>query len=174
MQFKRSGVTTYVRVDGDLPTGGWGGLAYAHPQTTGGSIWAPIMEKAYAFFRSAGNTYSSLNLGWTGAAFSDLGVMTTTFSATASSVFSQITTALAANKAVAAITNTTINNGAPIIGSHAYTIVATSIENGIQFLTLRNPWGYDGAGNDGNSADALVKITLAQFQSCFTAGSIQA
>jgi len=174
VQFKRSGVTTYVRVDGDLPTGGWGGLAYAHPLTTGSAMWAPIMEKAYAFFRSAANTYSSLGLGWTGAAFSDLGVMTTTFNTSSpASVFNQITTALAGNKAVAAITNSTITNGAPIIGSHAYTVVATSIENGIQYLTVRNPWGYDGAGSDANTSDGLVKITLAQFQSCFSAGSIQ-
>src|SRR5206468_3855473 len=65
VQFKRAGVTSFVRVDGDLPTGGWNGLAYAHPLTTGSAIWAPLMEKAYAYFRSAGNTFSSLNLGWT-------------------------------------------------------------------------------------------------------------
>lgn len=29
-------------------------------------------------------------------------------------------------------------------------------------VVLRNPWGYDGAGNDSNTADGLVTVTGAQ------------
>src|SRR5262249_21739985 len=132
-------------------------------------------EKAYAYFRTGANTYNSLNAGWTGSVFSDLGVMTTTFtvsSANMNSVFNQLTTALAAGKAVAAVTNTNIASGIPIIGSHAYTVVSTSVDSGVQYVTVRNPWGIDGAGNDGNPNDGLVRITLSQFASAFAAGSV--
>jgi len=72
VQFGGGSTPTYVRVDGDLPTGPFSGLNYAHP-SAGGPIWASVMEKAYAFYRTGSATYSSLNSGWTGAAFSDLG-----------------------------------------------------------------------------------------------------
>jgi len=171
VQFKRAGVTTFVRVDGDLPAAGWGGLLYAHP-TSGGPIWQAIIEKAYAYYRTNSNTYNSLNWGWTGSAFGDLGVFTSTFSATSASVFNTLATAIAAGKPTAAITNTTITGGASVIGSHAYTVVATSTVSGVQWITLRNPWGFDGIGNDGNASDGIVKVTLAQFMANFSAGSI--
>jgi hypothetical protein len=173
VEFNRGGNNpTYLRVDGDFAGGGWGGVAYAHPQWGGGAIWATVFEKAYAFYRYGQNTYSSLNYGWTGAVFYDLGVPVTSFYSGTSNLFNVLTTALANHKAVAAITNTSISN-APIIGSHAYSVVATSVESGVQYVTVRNPWGVDGAGSDSNTQDGLVKITLAQFVTCFSSGSIQ-
>jgi hypothetical protein len=160
-------------VDGDLPTGSWSGLNYEHP-TTGGPIWGAIFEKAYAFFCNGGNTYNSIDTGFTGKAFYNLGVATTTFYASSPSVFNTLTTALANHKAVAAETATTITSGTPLIGSHAYTIAATSVDaNGTQYLTVRNPWGDDGMGSDVDPPDGLVTLTLAQFQSNFSIGSIQ-
>jgi hypothetical protein len=53
-------------------------------------------------------------------------------------------------------------------------VVAATVENGTQYVTVRNPWGYDGAGSDSNVTDGFVKITLAQFQAAFSAGSIMA
>jgi hypothetical protein len=175
VQFQRNGTTSYVRVDGDLPAGYFDGLAYAHP-TNGGPMWTAIMEKAYALFRTGANTYDSLNWGWTGTTFSDFGVGSFMFSSSngATSIWTQLTTALAGKKAVAAITNGTIASSAPLIGSHAYSVVSTSIIGGVQYLTLRNPWGIDGAGNDSNPNDGLVQVTLAQFQANFSAGSISA
>jgi hypothetical protein len=163
---------TYVRVDGDMAAGGWSGLAYAHPQP-GGPIWAEIFEKAYAFYRSGQNTYASLNSGWTGTVFYDMGISITGFSSMQSNIFSQITTALANHKAVAAVTNGSIPAGIPIIASHAYSVVSTSVVGGVDYITVRNPWGVDGAGNDSNTQDGLVTITLAQFGQAFTSGSIE-
>ena len=113
VQFKRMGVTTYVRVDGDLPEASWGGLLYNSPSGNG-AIWASVMEKAYAFFRTGAGTYASLNSGWTGSVYSDLGVANTTFSTSGNgtALFNTITQALANNKAVSIITNTTILGGA--------------------------------------------------------------
>ena len=172
VQFKRGGTTSYVRVDANFPDAPWGGLYYAHPQS-GGAIWAEVMEKAYAFFRSGAGTYASLNSGWTGSVFGDLGVSTNTFNTGGSGLFNQLTTAVNAGKAVAAITVSTMPSGIPIIGSHAYSVVATSVVSGVQFVTVRNPWGFDGAGSDSDTSDGLVTITMAQFNQAFTAGSIQ-
>ncbi len=173
VEFNRGGSSpTYVRVDGDMAAGGWSGLAYAHPKQ-GGPIWAEIFEKAYAFYRYGQNTYASLNNGWTGSVFYDMGISITGFTSTQSNIFSQITTALANHKAVAAVTNTSISASIPIIASHAYSVVATSVVGGVDYLTVRNPWGVDGAGNDSNTGDGLVTITLAQFGLAFSSGSIQ-
>ncbi len=172
VQFMRNNTPTYVRVDADMPVANWGGLLYDSP-SNGGAMWSAIMEKAYAYFRTAANTYASLNWGWTGSAMSDLGISTTTFYTGSNSIFSALTTALASNKAVAAITNTNIVGGAPIIGSHAYTVVSTAVQSGVQYVTVRNPWGVDGIGDDGNPNDGLVTVTLAQFQANFSSGSIE-
>ena len=80
MEFKRNGVTQYVRVDGDLPTwnaDGSGGLVYNHPGSTGDQ-WASIFEKAYAYFRTGANSYASLDTGWMAAVYTDFGIAATT------------------------------------------------------------------------------------------------
>jgi hypothetical protein len=166
VQFQRGGTTTYVRVDGDLS------LGYAHP-SAGGPIWASIFEKAYAYFRTGASTYSSLNVGWTGSVFSDLGVATGSFYADNASIFNMLTTALANHKAVAVLSNPSVSGGIPIIGNHAYTVAAAFVDAGTQYITVRNPWGFDGAGLDANPSDGLVTLTLAQFQTAFFGGSIQ-
>jgi hypothetical protein len=173
VEFQRNGTPTYVRVDGDLPAGGFNGLAFAHP-SPGGPQWASIFEKAYAFFRTGGNSYNSLNWGWTGSAFSDLGLTTTTFTTGTSGLFSALSSALADNQAVAVISRSSLPANVPVVASHAYTVVSTSVISGTQYVTVRNPWGFDGAGSDSNPLDGLVTLTFAQFQSNFSSGSIQA
>lgn len=173
VQFVRNGVKQYVRVDADLPSASWGGLLYASPEGNG-AIWAPIMEKAYAYFRTGANTYASLNWGWTGSVYSDLGVANSTFSTSgnAQNLYAVLANATPAH-AVTIITNNSIVGGASLIGSHAYSVVnAYTDGNGVEWLTLRNPWGIDGIGFDGNSADGLVRITLASIQANCSAGSI--
>jgi hypothetical protein len=49
VQFTTGSTTTYVRVDGDLPTSAWG-VAYAKLGRQG-SLWVALVEKAYAFYR---------------------------------------------------------------------------------------------------------------------------
>jgi hypothetical protein len=36
-------------------------------------------------------------------------------------------------------------------------------------VTLRNPWGYDGAGNDSDPSDGYVTVTAAQANTSFSA-----
>jgi hypothetical protein len=174
VQFKRNGVTSYVRVDGDLPVGYWGGVLYNSPKTNG-PIWASIMEKAYAFYRTGAGTYTSLNSGWTGSVYSDLGVSNTTFytSSTQQALYNTVSSALGASKAVTIITKPSVAGGVSLIGSHAYSVVGASIDgSGTMWFTLRNPWGMDGIGNDGNTGDGLVRISLAQIMANCSAGSI--
>jgi hypothetical protein len=64
---------SYYRVNGWLPTDGkTGALTYAglgHDN----SIWVPIVEKAYAYYRDGDNTYDSLDGGYGEEAFEALG-----------------------------------------------------------------------------------------------------
>ncbi|HUO09717.1 MAG TPA: C2 family cysteine protease [Phycisphaerae bacterium] len=172
VQFQRGGTTTYVRVDGDLPANGYyaNGLMYAHPGSSG-DLWAPIIEKAYAEFRTGAWNYSSLNQGYFGSVFSDFGVGYTAFGAGDAS-YNNIVNALNSGKGVTIGTNGSISAGAPLIYSHTYTVTAAWTSNGVQYIQLRNPWGYDGAGNDGNPGDGLVTMTLSQLNQNLQAGTI--
>ena len=172
VQFKRGGTTTYVRVDGDLPSNGYyaNGLMYEHPGASG-DIWAAVMEKAYAEYRTGGWNYSTLNEGYFGSVFSDLGVGYSAFGAGGAN-FNNIVNALNSGKGVTIGTNNGIVGGAPLIGDHTYTVTAAWNSGGVQYVQLRNPWGYDGAGNDGNTGDALVTMTLGQLNQNLEAGAI--
>jgi hypothetical protein len=55
VQFWVGATPSYVRVSGELSTGPFWGYKYAQPGSSG-SIWAPIMEKAWAYFRNGSNT----------------------------------------------------------------------------------------------------------------------
>lgn len=164
IQFKRNGVTTYVRVDGDLPAGGYyiNGVAYAHPGASGNQ-WMAIMEKAYAVFRTGSYSYSSISTGWMSSVFSDFGYSPTSVSTSSQSTFyTTISNALNSGKAVTYGTKSSVS-GAPLIANHAYSIVGVSLSSsGVLSVTLRNPWGFDGAGNDGNTSDGKVTVTFAQ------------
>ncbi|HVS71428.1 MAG TPA: C2 family cysteine protease [Phycisphaerae bacterium] len=167
VRFKRSGVYQYVRVDGDFSQG------QALPGASG-ALWTVVIEKAYAFFRTGANTYSSINLGATDTVFNDLGIANTGTAVafgTPSSLYSTISTALAAGKAQAFMSNSSISGGIPIIASHCYSVYSIAWTGSSFNITLRNPWGTDGAGADGNPGDGLVTITAAQFQSAFFFGS---
>jgi hypothetical protein len=63
----------YVRVDGDLPTNDNGSMTYARLGAEG-SIWAAIMEKAYAFYRRDEGNYLSLDYGSASEVLDDLGL----------------------------------------------------------------------------------------------------
>jgi len=62
----------------------------------------------------------------------------------------------------------TPTDGAPLIGDHAYSVdhVNLDAQGNAVTVTLRNPWGIDGAGNDGLN-DGYVTITAAQAKNAF-------
>jgi hypothetical protein len=176
VNFTKGGVADTVRVDGMLPVTSWGAVAYAGLGAEG-SLWVAIVEKAYATIRTTADSYDSMNSGWMNEAFSAFGdsSVTTTSVYNAQSLLNTVAQDLAANKAVVMGIGTPAD-AAPLIGSHAYTVDSVIKDaNGIVTgLVLRNPWGVDGAGNDGNN-DGYVTVTGQQaFDSMlgFTAANV--
>jgi hypothetical protein len=157
VQFDRSGTFTYVRVDGTFSS-------QASVVGASGNDWALVMEKAYAYFRSGANTYSSLNYGNSGTVMGDFGISHSSLSATssASTIYNTIQNELAANKPVTA---STVSSATALVSSHCYSVVGVSTDSsGTMWITLRNPWGFDGTGSDSNTSDGLVTISMATFQ----------
>ena len=163
VKFVKNGSEVYYRVDGQLPTWGNGALAYANTGTQN-SVWVAIMEKAYAFFRTGAGTYASIESGWMSEVYSALGKTSTSMFSAASSadLLSVIKSALEQGKSVT-YGAATPTDGAPLIGNHAYMVdhVNADSHGNLVSVTLRNPWGIDGAGNDGAN-DGYVTITAAQ------------
>lgn len=162
VQFSSGSTKAYVRVDGDLPTASWG-LAYAKLGRQG-SLWAAIVEKAYAFFRYNLGTYASIEGGFMGDVYAHMGLSTSSiFNATsATDLLQQLQADLAAGKAVTFGTRADVGD-APITGSHAYMVdaVITDSAGRVTGLRLRNPWGVDDTPGHGAN-DGYITLTGAQ------------
>src|SRR5262249_5929649 len=87
-------------------------------------------------------------------------------SSSASWLMTQMKTALDAGKSVTYAT-TTVSGGASLVAGHAYMVDSYTKDSSgnVTGLKLRNPWGVDGAGNDGKN-DGYVTIPAAPAQSC--------
>ena len=160
VQFVHGNKTTFVRVDADLPTSAYGGLEYARTGTSGDE-WALIMEKAYAYYRSGANSYASLDWGFNSTVYSDLGINNTTLvlPTDQNSFFSTASAKLSASKGVDILTNVSIASGVPLVESHCYSVTAiTKDSGGTVWVTMRNPWGYDGFNVDSNPGDGFVTL----------------
>jgi hypothetical protein len=166
------GSTAFVRVDGDLPASSWGGMQYAALGRQD-SVWVAIMEKAYACFASSRDedplaSYTDLDGGWMSEAFTDLGYRNDSIWDVndKESLVDALAVELAAGKAVTLAVYEP-KNGARLIGSHAYTVVAVETDaDGARTVVVRNPWGIDGVGSDGND-DGYVRLTPLQAYSSF-------
>lgn len=167
VQFTKGSTKTFVRVDGDLATYSWGATAYADLGKSN-SMWVAIMEKAFAFFRETKGTYASISAGWMSEVYSALGKSSSGIysSAGADSLVDLMKTELKAGKSVTFAVKS--SSGAPLIGGHAYSVhsITTDSAGKVTGIKLRNPWGVDGAGNDGND-DGYVVITPAQAHAAF-------
>jgi hypothetical protein len=156
----------FVRLTADLPTWGANGpVAYANAGSSEG-LWVALMEKAFNYFRSGANpaapTYGTIdNGGWMTESFTALGLADSDlYAGTATQLGTQLKSAVTAGKAVTlAIGN--VPAGAPLIGDHAYTVDHVNLDarGNVASVTLRNPWGVDGAGNDGHD-DGYVTVSI--------------
>lgn len=163
----------YYRVDADLPTTSATSetLTYAG-FGQGGTLWGPIVEKAYALYRvKAGttpNTYASLNGGFISEALTalgatDVGLKEFDSYANATDLLNGMAAKLAAGYAVGAGGIQTAARGAPLVTKHAYTVVRVNYVDGVAVsVTLRNPWAKDGAGNQDGADDGYVTVTGEQ------------
>ena len=173
VQFKRGGKFSYVRVTADLPN--W----VAHVGGSG-DIWALIIEKAYAFFRTGQNTYDSLNAGFSSKVFSDLGISSTSFTPSiyvngSNAQLKAIQTALASGHAVTAGTDAGLAVSASVVESHAYSVVSAFRDaRGAIWYAMRNPWGVDGVYNYTDPSDGIVYVSAYQLGLDFSSVTIGA
>jgi hypothetical protein len=151
--------STYIRLDGDLPTDGYGNLVYAGPGT-GDSVWTALMEKAFAYYRRGDADYDSLWGGWPEEAFSAMGASTTflwvdKLSLNPDDLWKYVSGELAAGKAV---TVGTPLESANLVGGHSYMVDRAYTDGaGTRHVVLRNPWGRDITGGS-----PYVDLTAAQ------------
>jgi hypothetical protein len=163
-----SGQPAYVRVSNDVPAGVFSGYHFAHPGASG-SVWALVLEKAFAYFRTGENSYASISGGWMSEVYSDLGVASSNFSlqTTDSSFYRAVSGSLASGLAV---TLGTKANAQTMVQSHGYSLVGTSIDSsGVTHYLVRNPWGVRGDSLEDSSGYA--NLTFAQLQANYVGGT---
>jgi hypothetical protein len=157
---------SFYRVDNDLPASG-NQPAFAKLGREN-SMWVAIYEKAFAHFRRGQNSYDSIEGGWAVEVNRALGSTTAgekSFSSygNATNLVNDLYNRFYLYQAVTVGFLGTNRTGAPLIMDHMYT-VASFVRNTVGQIThvvLRNPWGSDGAGNDGVN-DGLVRVTPNQ------------
>jgi hypothetical protein len=169
VQFISNGKPTFVRVSNQFSAGPFSdGLLYAHPGADG-SIWAMVIEKAFAYFRTGANTYASINSGWMGEAYSDFGVNSTAFvpsNYTATTLYNLLSADLSAGKEV---TLGTDNSAPNLVSDHAYTLIsAYKDSNGVTHYVVRNPWGV--SGDSLENSQGYATLTFAQLVANFGDG----
>jgi len=166
VKFMNGQTPTYIRVSNSISTYGGGGYLYARPGSDG-DLWGPILEKAYAYFRTGANTYASLNSGWMGSAYALFGVNSDAFfpsQMTATQLYNQLSADLAAGKEVTLGTS----NAPQLVSGHAYTLISVSMVNGVAEYIVRNPWGV--SGDSLENSQGYATLTFAQMQANFYDG----
>ena len=157
----------YVRVSNEVPSGPYGGYGYAHPGELG-SVWAPVMEKAFAYFREGENKYASIASGWMSEAYAALGVASVDFwmGTSESAFFGLMSTALDKGWAV---TLATVVNPPSLVGGHAYTLVRVELVDGVGRYVVRNPWGVSGTAEE--DANGYATLTFSDMTRNFVMGT---
>ena len=160
----------FYRVDDDLPVTS---LSATNPAYAGfgaeGSLWVAIVEKAYAHYRTGANSYASLEGGWSvhvNRAFGSTAAGEKAISSysSATALANDIYTRWNSFQAVTiGFAGGSVAAGSPLVNNHMYTVwsVTRNSAGVVTSITLRNPWGTDGGGNDGVN-DGLITVTPAQ------------
>lgn len=140
----------FLRVDGDLPVSG-NNPAYAG-LGIGNTIWAPILEKGYAFFRKGLGTYASIEGGWPEHTYRALGMRTTVDASTTYNTPEKMIQAIQQLWSNGnAVTFVTKQNAPVLVGLHVYMVDRIITDaTGATSVVLRNPWGTDGHTVDSN------------------------
>jgi hypothetical protein len=170
VNFKTGSVNHFVRVDGELPVSRYNDMPYAG-LGKGGSIWAPIMEKAWAFYRTNWGTYASAEAGQPTELFNALGVantITNKSSQNLTSMIKLIQDDLAKNLATTICTKV---GATSVVERHCYMVsgVVHDHRDGQDktLIVLRNPWATDGPGADGVN-DGYVTIEASKLFADYT------
>lgn len=161
----RLGGSSYYRVDADLPTR----IATSWTPVYGGlgvdnSLWAAVVEKAFADYRTGANTYASLASGPGTEGLRGVNGQSVDWKAydeygSAQGLVNDIASKFDSGRAVVCVIGT-VGGGAPLIGNHAYTVVGVNrnAAGTVVSVILRNPHGPAGP--------ASVTVTRAQLYAC--------
>ena len=173
IRFKRGDLFVYVRVDADLPAYTVTSPPMYAKLGVQGSLWAALIEKGYAFFRTGAGTYGSLQAGWMSEVFDALGTPSQAIWRTGQvppDLLAVLKTELDAGAAITWATNT-VPAGVPLVASHAYSVESITLDaSGVAIsVTFRNPWGKDGGGSSDGANDGLVTLRRDQIGQAFSA-----
>jgi hypothetical protein len=128
-----------------------------------------VMEKAFADFRTGANTYASINSGWMGEVYSDLGVNSSAFfpsSYTATTLYNLLYNDLTNGQEVTLGTSSSAPN---LVSDHAYTLIsAYKDSSGVTHYVVRNPWGD--SGDSLENSQGYATLTFAQLVANFVDG----
>jgi hypothetical protein len=171
VRFYSGGSEVYLRLDADLPAYG-NGLAYAKLGRDV-ELWVPIVEKAYAYFRYGQNSYSSLSGGWMSTVYNQVANCATPWrytTGTAADLYSYLASNLAAGHPLTM--GSYSNASGPVVGSHAYMVKSVATSESGSYVTVYNPWSYDGRTWDSSPYDGLLTLSIAQVQQYFQAVAV--
>ncbi len=163
----------FYRVDNDLAVASAGSTTPAYASLGAeNSMWVAVIEKAFAHYRTGANSFASLEGGWSvdvnrafGSATAGERDITSYANATdlANDIaarwnaYQSVTVGVLSGRWAGA------TNGVPLVMEHMYSVasIVRNAAGAITGIVLRNPWGVDGAGNDGNN-NGLVTVTPSQ------------
>ena len=169
VHFQRSGGHVYVRVDADLPVGPDGKPYYAGLGRDG-SLWAAVVEKAWAFFRRGQGTYASTEYGRSKEAYDALGVADVRYEddwrafGSAAGMLGAIDGLLARENAVSFWTQKTLPADSELRVNHVLMVVRV-VRNaaGVPVsLVLRDPYKTDRPGYADGADDGYLTVSAAE------------
>ncbi|MGN6725968.1 MAG: C2 family cysteine protease [Tepidisphaeraceae bacterium] len=172
VRFKSGNTTKYYRVDNDLAVQNSASTSPIYAALGAGkSMWAAVVEKAYAFFRmktpSTYGSYNDINAGWMTEAFSALGASNAQtewnyFAYDGNDYLTWVQRQLSAGDVVT-VGVMSSNASMNLVGGHAYTVIRVdSLPDGSKKIVLRNPWGIDNSTSIDGANDGYVTLTAAQ------------
>ncbi|CAN5352928.1 hypothetical protein BH09PLA1_BH09PLA1_26130 [soil metagenome] len=170
-----SGSQEFVRVDADLPivyTQDGGVMPAYDGLGNEGSLWAPLMEKAWTFARDHTNStdpiaqtsYHNISGGWLDEVFVAMGGVDAYKTEANESPLSSgdemlgwMLDELAAGNALTYATGSSPIE--PLVSLHAYTVLGVMQGgDGDWYLMLRNPWGVDGHSTMDGKDDGYIFV----------------
>ena len=169
VHFERSGGHYFVRVDGELPVDGSGQPVYA-ALGRGGSVWAPVVEKAWAFFRRSQGTYASINIGRPSEVYRALGLGDTRVEYNPGAfrsdggMLEKIDAVLDDGGTVAYSTLDDQPSGSKVRENHILMVhrVVRNARGAATAVVLRDPYKSDTPGAVDGANDGYITLTSAQ------------
>ena len=161
-----------VVIDAELPRNGWYGYYYARARDPK-ELWPALLEKAFAAMHGS---YGAIEGGDPANAIETItGRQAKTLDLRAAgtnpdATFEALAAAVKAGKPATAATLSDASKdkykGTGIFTDHTYTVWGVSVENGVKYVHLRNPWGDSEPKGNGRD-DGIFKIPLKEFMSLY-------